>query len=376
MSHTKELLQKLKSAVLEGRLPAQSVPLEDVKQCVYTELQVNRSTFAERQYTDVVNQFEALCADLPKGEGDRTRILLFLDAMMLCVDMLSQTVYTLANREYWNYKHPLDKEDPEVASIISYIDREHRIDLISYDFVREYQKMPVKVYWDEADGMGYVPYGGRRMFFPRGWDEERIAGYFRSVVMEQDARSPHCYANGNCGVKEGDIVVDAGAAEGIFALDHIEQASRIYLIEADRGWIEALERTFSGDRDKVQIIYGFLDSYDEGEHVSIDGLFRGKDINYIKMDIEGAEKSALAGAVETLDRQVDIRCAICSYHCREDEREIRNFLEKHGMKTETTRGFMCPDWTMDAYLEAELRRGIVFGHREEGETDYGDNTAI
>lgn len=367
MGHTKELLQKLKSAVLEGRLTAQEVPLEDIKQCVYTELQVHRSTFAERQYMDVLSQFEALCANLPTGEGDGPRILLFLDAMVLCLDMLSQTVYALANREYWNYKHPLDKDDPEVAGIIAYIDREHRIDLISYDFVREYQNMPVKIVWDEVSNMGYVPYRGRRMFFPRGWDEKRIAGYYRSVVMEQDVRSPHCYANENCGVKKGDIIVDAGAAEGIFALDHIEEASRIYLIEADRGWIEALERTFCDDRDKVQIIYGFLDSYHNGEHVSVDGLFGREEINYIKMDIEGAEKSALAGAVETLKRQGDIRCAICSYHCRGDEQEIRHFLEGHGMHTETSGGFMCPDWTMDAYLEAELRRGIVFAHRKEGE---------
>ena len=254
MSHTKELLQKLKSAVLEGRLTAQEVPLEDIKQCVYTELQVNRSTFAERQYMDVLSQFEALCANLPAGEGDKPRILLFLDAMLLCLDMLSQTVYALANREYWSYKHSLDKDDPDVAGIIAYIDREHRIDLISYDFVREYRNMPVEIVWDEASNMGYVPYRGRRMFFPKGWDEKRIAGYYRSVVMEQDVRSPHCYANENCGVKKGDIIVDAGAAEGIFALDHIEEASRIYMIEADRGWIEALERTFCGDRDKVQII--------------------------------------------------------------------------------------------------------------------------
>lgn len=88
------------------------------------------------------------------------------------------------------------------------------------------------------------------------------------------------------------------------------------------------------------------------------------DINYIKMDIEGAEQSALAGAVEIPERCDDIRCAICFYHCWEDEQEIRHILEKHGLETETSRGYMCPDWTMEAYLEAELRRGIVFGRKK------------
>lgn len=366
MSHTKKLLLKIKAAVLDGRLPAQSVPLADVKQCIYTELQVNRSTFSERQYTDVLNQFESLCADLPEGEKDKSKILLFMDALILCMDMLSQAVYSLANRDYWSYKHSQDKDNPEVAEIIAYVERERRIDLISYDFVKEYHTMPVEVYWDETSGMGYVPYKARRMFFPRGWSEERIISYYRSVVMEQDVGSPHCYADEKFGVKEGDVIVDAGAAEGIFALDHIEQASRIYLVEADRGWIEALEKTFENEGDKVQIIYGFLDSKHDGEHVSIDGLFHEKDINYIKMDIEGAEQSALAGAVEALERCEDIRCAICSYHCREDEQEIRRVLEKHGFETATSRGYMCPDWTMEAYLEAELRRGIVFGGKKAG----------
>lgn len=365
MSQTRELLLKIREAVSEGRLPVQSVPITDMKQCVYTELQVNRSTFTEQQYAEVLDRFESMCAGISEGEEDKSKILFLTDALILCVDMISQAVYTLANRDYWSFKHPADKDNPEVAGIIAYIDREHRIDLISYDFVKEYLAMPVMVYWDEVSGMGYVPYKGRKMFFPRGWDQERIVSYYRSVVMEQDKRSPHCYASETCGVREGDVIVDAGAAEGIFALDHIELASRLYLVEADPAWIEALERTFSGDSDKVQIIYGFLDSYHDGDRVSVDQLFAEQEVNYIKMDIEGAEKSALAGAAKTLERCKDIRCAICSYHCREDEQFVRQVLEEQGFETETSLGYMCPDWTMEAYLEAELRCGIVFGRKEQ-----------
>lgn len=364
MSQTKELLLKIREAISTGRLSVQNIPLTDMKQCVYTELQVNRSTFTEQQYAEVLDRFESMCADISEREEDKNKILLLTDALILCVDMISQAVYTLANREYWNYRHSADKDNPEIAEIISYIDREHRIDLISYDFVKEYLAMPVTVYRDEVSGMEYVPHKGRKMYFPRGWDSERIVSYYRSVVMEQDSRSPHCYASKNCGVKEGDVVVDAGAAEGIFALEHIGLASRIYMIEADQGWIEALEKTFDGDRDKVQIIYGFLDSYHDGDHVSIDKLFAEEEINYIKMDIEGAEKAALAGAEKTLERCENIRCAICAYHCREDEQSVRRILEEHGFTTEVSRGYMCPDWTMEAYLEAELRRGIVFGGKE------------
>lgn len=370
MNHTRELLLKLRNAIQSGALPVENVPLADIRQCVSAELQVNRSTFTESQYVNVLGRFEALCANISEGETDKGKVLLFMDALILSMDMLSQSVYALANRDYWSYKRRADRDDPQVAGIMDYIDRKGRIDLISYDFVEEYQALPVTVEWDRAAGMGYVPYRGRRMFFPRGWDENRIVSYYRSVVMEQDGRSPHCYSKASYGVEEGDVVVDAGAAEGIFALDCVDRAAGLYLIEADPGWVEALEQTFCEDRDKVHIVYGFLDRFHEGSHVSLDGLFGSEDIHYIKMDIEGAEKAALEGAAGVLERCGNIRCAICSYHCREDEESIRHTLEGHGFTTDTSRGYMCPNWTLEAYLEAELRRGIVFGKKG------ADNPAI
>lgn len=363
MNQTKNLLLKIRDAVSDGRLPVGEVPAADMKQCVRTELEVHRNTFTEQQYAEVLNRFDELSMCIGEGETDKGKILLFADALILCVDMLSEAVYTLANGDYWRYKHGKEAGNPEVAGIIEYIDREQKIDLISYDFVKEYDGLPVTVCFDDGCGMHYIPYKGRKMFFPRGWDEEKITGYYRSVVMEQDTRSPHCYANEAFGVKPGDVVVDAGAAEGIFALDCIDAASKLYLIEADEAWMEALEQTFRNDGEKVRLIYGFLDSYHAGSHVSIDGLFGQEEINYIKMDIEGAEKAALAGAEKTMARCDNLRCAICAYHCKEDEESIRNTLSGYGFDTETSKGYMCPDWTLETYLNAELRRGLVFGKK-------------
>ncbi len=365
MSQTRELISKIRDAVSNGRLPAENVPIEDVKQCVYAELQVNRSTFTQSQYGEVLDQFKRMCSGVSEGETDKSKLLVLLDALLLCTDMISPVVYALANKDYWSYKHSQELDNPEVAGIIEYIDREHRIDLISYGFAKEYLTLPVRVDTDEGSGMRYVPYKGRKMFFPRDWDEEKIRGYYRSVIMEQDSRSPHCYAHESCGVRQGDVVVDAGAAEGIFALDCIDKAEKLYLIEADPEWIEALEQTFIEDRDKVRIFHGFLDSYHEGKHVSLDRLLAGEKINYIKMDIEGAETAALRGAAETLKNSRNLRCAVCAYHAREDEKNIRRILEDCGFAAETSKGYMCPDWTMEAYLDAELRRGIVFGRKED-----------
>ena len=186
------------------------------------------------------------------------------------------------------------------------------------------------------------------------------------AFAEQDERSPHCYRHEGYEVNAGDVVVDVGAAEGIFALDVMDIAGKVILIEMDEAWVEALEQTFKNDTDKVRIIRGFVDCVTEGNRLALDSLCSDA-INYIKMDIEGYEKPALLGAERLLKESGDLKLAVCSYHCREDEEWIRNYLEQYGFETEVSKGFMCPDWTIEAYLEAELRRGIVFGKSDNVE---------
>lgn len=365
MGQTKELLQKIKEAVRDGRLSEGNIPVADLKACVYSELQANCNTFSEAQYHEVMQSFYELCSNISDEEQDKNKILFLIDALILCNDMISQTIHMLENGEYWRYMHRKELDDPEIMEIIEYIDRERKARLLNYDFTKKYEDLPVAVFLDEGCQMNYLWHRGRKMFFPQGWEEERIVGYYRSITMEQDSDSPHCYYSAGWGVEIGDIVVDAGAAEGIFALNIIDRAGKIYLVESDPGWIKALEQTFRDDREKVKIIYGFLDSIDEGNRVSIDRLFEQEEINYIKMDIEGYEKAALLGAEKTMERCGNIRCAICAYHCREDEEWIRTMLEHQGFVTEVSRGYIYPDWTLEAYLKAELRRGIVFGKKRD-----------
>lgn len=362
MNQTVELMEKIRQAVIDGRLPVRDIPITALKDAILKEIQVGRNTFPESQYTEVLSKLQRLCSDLPDTEQDVGKIILFLDSIILCITMLSKAIKSLACGEYWTFKHLHEMDDPEIAEIVEYIDREQKLQLLNYDFVKKYERVSCEVHEDEASGMSYVPYKGRKMFFPRGWQEEEIRDYYCSVIAEQDEKSPHCYKKENYAVQAGDVVVDAGAAEGIFALDVIDIAQKLYLIEADSQWVEALQHTFQGE-NKVTIIYGFLDEVMEGNRVSIDGLFGHMELNYIKMDIEGYEKPAMRGAEKTLRKSPNIRCAICSYHCREDEQWLKMYLKELEMETVTSKGYICPDWTISAYLEAELRRGIVFGKK-------------
>ena len=363
MNKTKELLLRLREMIQSGKLSGDQIPVDVIKECIMSELKVSENTFLEEQYSDVMQSLETVYADIDRCESDINNITLFIDAMVLCIDMVSRAIPTLANGDYWSYKHRDEMDDPEILEIIDYIDRERKISLINYDFTKEYDSMSCECILDTECNMRYVVHKGRKMYFPQNWETEQIMDYYRTVVMEQDIRSPHCYDKDGYKVEEGDIVVDAGAAEGIFALDVIDIAKKIYLIEADSSWVEALTKTFENDGDKVQIVYGFLGDVSEGNNVSLNSLFKDQEVNYIKMDIEGYEKAALMGADDILKNNEKLKCAICAYHCREDERWIKDKLTEFGMITDVSKGYICPDWTIHGYLDAELRRGIVFGRK-------------
>lgn len=60
---------------------------------------------------------------------------------------------------------------------------------------------------------------------------------------------------------------------------------------------------------------------------AIDNIIQGEKIDFIKMDIEGAELKALEGAKKTIQRDQPI-LAICAYHKREDLIELSTYIKE------------------------------------------------
>ena len=363
MGGTKDLLRRVRAAVKAGKMQVDASLIKDIDHIVNGELGSNKVIFSAEQMTDIIMTLNQLKEDYFDSAKDMEAMVLYLDALILCVGTITPIANVLVTKEYWEYKHQHELEDPEIREVIEHIGKTNAIRVFNYDFVDEYVALSVETVLDETCGMFYIPYRGRKMYFPKGWQEADVASYYKSIMMEQDRRSPHCYEHEGFGVMPGDVVVDAGVAEGNFALNVIDKAQKLYLIEADERWIEALEKTFASDMDKVQIIRGFLSDETSGDNVCLDQLFAKQPINYVKMDIEGYEKKALAGAKKVMGEAENLRCAICTYHFYEDERLIGKQLQEYGFETEVSKGYMFPKLTMEALVEAQLRRGLMFGRK-------------
>lgn len=271
--------------------------------------------------------------------------------------------------KYFFYKESLLKryencDDLEVGEVIKYIN-ENGLGIFNYQFSQNY-KNKTNIQIDTETGFYYLLHNGKRMYFPKKFkSKETVCDYYNSILLEQDNDSPHRYLSKSFDVREGDVVVDVGVAEGNFAIEVVDKVSKIYLIEADDEWIEALKLTFKDYMDKVVIIKAFISSFCDGNVVTIDSLIK-ESVDFIKMDIEGNEWDALLGAERVISKSSSIRLAICSYHGDFDQELIESYMDKHDIVHWTSKGYMWfPTKLRQTYVSTRLNRGIIFGKKEE-----------
>lgn len=239
---------------------------------------------------------------------------------------------------------------------------EHDLSMFNFCNINKYtpQNYMDKIIYDDESGLFYIIYYGKKMYFSRKYKTiEHVAHYVSSISMEQDCNCPHRYCDDSFDVSTNDIVIDAGVAEGNFALRIIDRVSKLYLVECDPDWVEALKYTFKDYMNKVVLCEKSLNDEDTYKTVTIDSITGCQPVNFIKMDIEGAEPLALMGAVKTIENSTDLKCSICCYHKHGDESLIRFILNKLNMQIHETKGYLYSVFDDMWYSEPEIRNVII-----------------
>ncbi len=167
------------------------------------------------------------------------------------------------------------------------------------------------------------------------------------VLAEQEA---NIYGSGETGVLPGDVVLDCGASIGLFTGKALELgASLVLAIDPHTESLKALRRNFAAEIEQGKVVVvekGVWDSEgvlpfdpqtlrvanegslgDERLGIQLTTIDKLVDelglprVDFIKMDIEGAEQKALAGAKNTLANHKP-RLAIAAYHLDDDQTRI------------------------------------------------------
>ena len=212
--------------------------------------------------------------------------------------------------------------------------------IFPYEFNQKYYNLHINVFFDNEGSMNYVFYENKRLYFPDNYNRDAVERYFVSLLLEQDLNSPHRYETDQYMVKEGDKIVDIGAAEGIWALNYVEIAKHIYIFECDKNWVKALQKTFEPWKEKVTIIGKYVSDRNDAENITLDECLNNASINFVKIDAEGMEMSILRGGKALFTNNQDIKLLVCTYHKQNDAIEIKDFLELLHYQTEYSKGYI------------------------------------
>lgn len=251
-----------------------------------------------------------------------------------------------------DYKNDNDNEKLEV---IEYL-KKNPLQAIPYSFTDNYTIEDIVVLEDD-DGYKYFVYDGKRIYGKKKWNTIDFQKYFRMIFIEQDKESPHCYFSRQENLPQADdIVADIGAAEGWFALQVVDRVKKVYCFEADPDWVEPLKRTIAPYKEKIELVESFVGGV-SSKTISLDDFFDGKEITYIKADIEGFEKEMLENAPYTFTNKVN-KAQLVMYHNQEDEQTLSEIMSSYGYKGYTNKGYILLYFS-PGFKAPFVRRGVI-----------------
>ncbi|MFA5974181.1 MAG: FkbM family methyltransferase [Lentimicrobiaceae bacterium] len=257
--------------------------------------------------------------------------------------LLQPKSYKIRRKATFEYYKKFDQKTlhPEIKECLNYL-KYHKYSAFPYKWTQKYDNLMPEVYFDDENQTYYNLFNGKKMYFPKHYSRSMVIWAVRSILKEQDINSPHIYLTSDFQLEPGSIVLDAGVAEGNFALTVVEQAKRLYLVECDSEWMQALKLTFAPWKDKVVFVEKFMSDKPGNTTTSIDTLLIAEESEsyFIKMDIEGYEKLALAGMKNLIASGRPIKMNVCTYHHPNDLIDIEKVVKSYGFEWHVSEGFV------------------------------------
>jgi FkbM family methyltransferase len=183
----------------------------------------------------------------------------------------------------------------------------------------------------------------RPLYWPRKLGSFDLYKAATDCLHEEDW---HYYEILETSVRQGDVVLDCGAAEGIFALSVLDRAGKVVIFEPSPDFADSLQRTFGNAPNAIVVsaglgssegkaflagnsLYGFV-SMDQGMPIRMTTVdawaaSAGTHVDFIKGDLESHEFEVLKGARMIIQRDKP-KIALTVYHPGNNWKEMLTFL--------------------------------------------------
>lgn len=195
-------------------------------------------------------------------------------------------------------------------------------------------------------------------------------------------------------VKEGDVVIDVGANVGYYSLrlaSKVGKNGKVIAIEADPKSCEILKENCKLNKISNVKVYnyaanekkGTITLYTSEKHSGVNSIFESdaknssikvssitldelledhSEINWIKMDIEGAEVNALKGSSHILKKTQNIIIEVHEHILSQNDQkpqDVMNILKESGFKTK-----LFPEhWSEKTSPNKSLKSDYILGQR-------------
>lgn len=250
----------------------------------------------------------------------------------------------------------LKDDQKEVLSFL----KSNFITAIPYHYTSKYSIEKIPVHYDSPKKLHYTLIDNKKLYWNPEMTPYDIERAMRALNIEQDPQSPHRYLTNDFKVDKGSVFIDVGAAEGNLSLQVIESVKKVYLIEANPTWRRALEATFEPWKEKVTIITKYASDKVSDNEISVDSIFeKEKKIDFIKIDVEGAEDKVINGALNTINNSSELKMALCTYHKQHDAEKFSGVLKNLGFSISLSDGYMLFFYDIAAQEPPYLRKGLI-----------------
>ena len=315
-------------------------------------------------YKNILVNLRALfTTNIRRRLNENTQHIQMLEEQLSNIDDIITNRYHYLNILDYYARHEADA--PQYQKELDYLKQVGHFCNFPYETLQE--DIVIKTGFDQNVRMAYIIHKNKRLYFHEDYSENGAKETYRNYLFTEKLLgkddidgTPHQYQSPRIQVADGDVVFDIGAAEGLFALDNIDKASLVVIVESDPKWIKPLKQTFAPYGNKVTIIQNFVSATDTETTISLASLLSSIDYSsaFVKMDIEGYELQSLSSAKDVLRQKKGTKLAVAAYHKQHDAGGIKAIFDNWGLYSEFSQGVMLFH-LYDTPLPPYFRKGII-----------------
>ncbi len=153
----------------------------------------------------------------------------------------------------YNYKIMQFRDDlsSKEKELFSFAKKKGFLQKLNYSFTEKYFNQTYDVQ-KASNGMYYISYMERKVYFPKSWNRKKIICYWCNCMMEDDKESPLKTEIDMDNVDN--IIVEMTEGVPLWTIKNLAICKKAYVINSCEEWREALRLTFGDSLCKCNII--------------------------------------------------------------------------------------------------------------------------